>query len=300
MANVSVGIVSYNRPELLKRAIESAISQTYRDLEIIVSDNGSTDPRVRHIIDEFAANDPRIKCLFHPVNQGAFFNFRAALNAATGRYFIWLADDDYWCAEYLEHIAAKAEQSGAALTYGRCEIIDAETASDDRVVKEMATASSRVAAMANFVRLDTDAVFYGLFPTALGRRLAALLRFWRIPPKLAADWPFLEYNFVSYAFIFGLLSSGGYCNASSENTVHFVGGRAPFPHSPSLGWRHLWLLLMYVSVHLQMANRFAHAAYSAASWPGVLFSPVAVGYLFCRRLGMILSQRLNTLKKGLK
>ncbi|TPQ28520.1 glycosyltransferase family 2 protein [Methylomonas koyamae] len=297
MANVSIGIVSYNRPELLKRAIESATSQTYRDVEIVISDNGSTDPLVRQIIEEFAANDPRIKCLFHRVNQGAFFNFRAALNAATGRYFIWLADDDYWCAEYLENIVATAEQSGAALTYGRCEIVDVDLAGDDRVVKEMKTALGRLAAMTNFVRLDTDAVFYGLFPTALGRKLAGLLRFWRIPPKLAVAWPFLEYNFVSYAFIFGLLSSGGYCNASSENTVHFVGGRSPFPHSPSLGWRHLLLFLMYVSVHLQMESRFAYAAYAAASWPGVMFSPVAVGYLFCRRLGMILSQRLNTLRK---
>lgn len=177
MATVSVGIVSYNRPELLKRAIESAVSQSYRDLEIIISDNGSTDPRVRHIIEQFAANDPRIKCLFHPVNQGAFFTFREALNAATGRYFIWLADDDYWCSEYLAHIAAKAGQSGAALTYGRCEIIDAEQGSDDRVVKEMATASSRLAAMANFVRLDTDAVLrfvsYRIGP-AIGRVVALL------------------------------------------------------------------------------------------------------------------------------
>ncbi len=297
MATVSVGIVSYNRPDLLKRAIRSALAQTYRDLEIIVSDNGSTDPRVRQIIEQFAAEDSRIKCMFHPVNQGAFFNFRSALNVAAGRYFIWLADDDYWCAQYLEGIVSKAQETHAALTYGRCEIVDVEIGNADCVVKEMATALGRLAAMANFVRLDTDAVFYGLFPTELGRKLAGLLRFWRIPPKPAGDWPFLEYNFVSYAFIFGLLSSGGFCNASSDKTVHFVGGRAPFPHSPALGWRHLLLFLMYVSVHLQLLGRFTYAAYLAARWPGILFSPVAAGYLFCRRLGMILSQRLNTLRK---
>lgn len=295
---ITVGVASYNRPELLRRAIQSAVSQTYKNLEILISDNGSPDPEVRKVIEEFARSDARIRCIFHPVNQGAFFNFRSVLNEASGKYFVWLADDDYWCPEYLASLLAEATRTGAALTYGRAEIVDIEIAERDRVVKEMPTTIGRLASLANFVRFDTDSIFYGLFPTATGKKLAGLLRNWRVPKAMAADYPFLEYSFVSYAFIFGLLSSGGFCNASSYKAIHYAGGREPFSNSPRVGWRHLGLFMAYVLIHLQMLARFSKATFSAGSPICVLASPIAALYLFFRRIGLIVSQRFNRLMRG--
>lgn len=294
---ITVGVASYNRPALLRRAIQSVVSQSYKNLEILISDNGSTDPGVRKVIEEFARSDTRIRCIFHPVNQGAFFNFRSVLNESSSEYFIWLADDDYWCPEYLEGLLAKAKLTGAALTYGRAVIVDVEIEERDRVVKEMPTTIGRLAALVNFVRFDTDSVFYGLFPTATGKKLAGLLRNWRIPKAMAADHPFLEYNFVSYAFIFGLLSSGGFCNASSGKTIHYAGGREPFSNSPRVGWRHLGLFIAYVLIHLQMAIRFIKATFLTGSPSCVLASPFAALYLFWRRMRLIISQRFNKLLK---
>lgn len=288
---ITVGVASYNRPELLKRAIQSAVSQTYKNLEILISDNGSPNPEVRKVIEEFARSDSRIRCIFHPVNQGAFFNFRSVLNEASGKYFVWLADDDYWCPEYLESLLTQAIRTGAALTYGRAEIVDIEIAEQDRVVKEMPTRIGRLAAMATFVRFDTDSIFYGIFPTITGKKLAGLLRNWRVPNAMANDYPFLEYNFVSYVFIFGLMSSGGFCNASSEKAVHYAGGREPFSHSPKVGWRHLGLFLAYVLIHLQMVARFTSATFAVGSAAGIVVSPVATLYLFSRRISVIVTQR---------
>lgn len=290
---ITVGMASYNRPELLKRAIQSAVSQTYRNLEILISDNGSPNPEVRAVIDEFARSDRRIRSIFHPVNQGAFFNFRSVLNEAKGKYFVWLADDDYWSPEYLDRLLQESVRTGAALTYGRAEIVDIEIAAHDRVVKEMPTTLGRLAAMARFVRFDTDAIFYGLFLTTTGKKLAGLLCDWRVPSAMAKDYPFLAYNFVSYAFIFGLMSSGGFCNASSDKAVHYTGGRAPFSHSPRVGWRHLGLLLAYVLVHMQMVWRFSCATFVVGSAVGMVVSPLAALYLFSRRIGMIISLRLK-------
>ncbi len=290
---ITVGVASYNRPELLRRAIQSAVSQSYKNLEILISDNGSSNPEVRKIIEEFARSDVRIRCILHPVNQGAFFNFRSVLNEASGKYFVWLADDDYWCPDYLESLLAEATRTGAALTYGRAEIVDIVVAERDRVVKEMPTTIGRLAALANFVRFDTDSIFYGLFPTATGKKLAGLLQNWRVPKAMAADYPFLEYNFVSYAFIFGLLSSGGFCNASSDKAIHYAGGREPFSHSPRVGWRHLGLFIAYVLIHLQMVARFIRATFAVGSGLGIVASPIAAIYLFSRRIGMIVAQRLK-------
>ena len=295
---ITVGVVSYNRPDLLNRALESVVSQTYSHLEILVSDNGSTDPRVSELIKNFAASDNRIRAIFHPLNQGPFFNFRAVLNEAKGNYFVWLADDDYWCPEFLESILAQAIQTGAALTYGRAEIVDIDVVEAERIGKEMFTETGCFASMFNFAQFDTDSVFYGLFPTVIGKKLAGALQNWWIPKALAEEYPFLEYNFVSYVFIFGLLSSGGFCNASSDKTVHYAGGREPFSPSPNLGYRHILLFLAYVLIHFQMAARFAKATLLAGSLQGVLVSPFAALYLFLKRICMIVFMRFNTLIKG--
>lgn len=290
---ITVGILSYNRPASLKRAIHSAVSQTYQYLEIIISDNGSTDLRVKEIIKEFAQNDARIKCIFHPVNQGSFFSFHSALKEAQGKYFIWLADDDYWCQDYLETILERAQKSGAALTYGRTE--SAEIGEDRRVGKEMGTTSGKLAAVYNFVRFDSDSVIYGIFPTATGKKLLGVLRNWRLPGNLAANHPFLEYNFVSYAFIYGILASGGFCNASGISTTHFRGGQEPFSNSASLGFKHVTLFFSYILIHMQLATRFACAALSVGNVQSALFAPIAGSYLFLRRIGMICSQRFKNL-----
>ncbi|MBS1644363.1 MAG: glycosyltransferase family 2 protein [Bacteroidetes bacterium] len=107
---VSIGILSYNRPDDLVRAIESAINQTYHNLEIIISDNGSDDQRCAEIIWEYAKQDGRIKPYVHEINRGPQFNFKFLTEVASGKYFSWLADDDALtnsqildCVEILEN-----------------------------------------------------------------------------------------------------------------------------------------------------------------------------------------------------
>lgn len=288
---ITVGILSYNRPASLKRAIHSVVSQTYQYLEIIINDNGSTDPRVNEIIKEFAQNDARIRCIFHPVNQGAFFNFCSALKEARGEYFIWLADDDYWCQEYLETLLERAQKSGAALTYGRSE--SAEIGEDRHVGKEMVTTSGKFAAVYNFVRFGSDSIIYGIFPTARGKKLFGVLRNWRLPGYLAANYPFLEVNFVSHAFIYGILASGGFCNASSISSTHFRGGREPFRNCASLGFKHFTLFYAYILIHIQLSARFACAALAVGNIKSALFAPIAGSYLFLRRISKICTQRFK-------
>lgn len=295
---ISVGLASYNRPELLERAMASIRAQNYPRLEILVSDNGSTDPRVAPLIQDFAQQDSRVKAVLHPENRGAFFNFRWLLSQATGDYFIWLADDDYWCEGFLESLAARAFQSGAALTYGRAAVVDVPVAEKDAFAKELASTCGTLQSLWRFVRFDSDSIFYGLFRRETGQKLCEVLRNWRLPGGWAKDYPFLEYNFVSYVFLYGILATGGFCNASSDKTVHYVGGRAPFRNAPSLGKRHLVLLVAYVWIHLQMMFRFARAAGAVNSAKGILLAPVAGAFLFLRRIGMIFSQRMRSLKRG--
>ena len=91
---VSVGVPAYNRPDGLNKALASITGQTYRNLEIIVSDNASTHPGVLVVLDEWQKKDARIIAIRHETNLGAFENFKAVLQKSSGDYFMWAADDD--------------------------------------------------------------------------------------------------------------------------------------------------------------------------------------------------------------
>ena len=102
---ISVGIPTYNRPLGLRRTLEAICEQTYRNLEILVSDNCSPDPEVARIIAEFLSRDSRIISFRQDSNIGAYQNCFFLLNHAKGKYFFFAADDDGWANNYVEVLA---------------------------------------------------------------------------------------------------------------------------------------------------------------------------------------------------
>lgn len=99
---VSVGIPTYNRPAGLRHTLECITGQTYRNLEIIVSDNCSPGPETGMVVREFMAKDPRIRYYRQEVNKGPTHNFEFVIGKSTGEYFMWAADDDGWKDIYIE------------------------------------------------------------------------------------------------------------------------------------------------------------------------------------------------------
>jgi glycosyltransferase involved in cell wall biosynthesis len=106
---VSVGVPTYNRPRHLARALQSLMNQTYRNLEIIVSDNCSPDSGVETVAREAMGRDPRIRYVRQSANIGAVENFQYVLMQAGGKYFCWAADDDLCNAQFVEKLVACLE-----------------------------------------------------------------------------------------------------------------------------------------------------------------------------------------------
>lgn len=92
---VSVGLPTYNRAKYLPQALDLLRAQTYRDIEIVVSDNCSTDDTPK-ICSEYAKKDPRIRYVRQQENIGQQLNFRFVINEARGEYFMLAGDDDWW------------------------------------------------------------------------------------------------------------------------------------------------------------------------------------------------------------
>ncbi len=98
---VSIGLPVYNRAQFLPRIFDVLLSQTYRHIEVIVSDNASDDETER-ICKEYALRDPRVRYIRQEENMGQLHNFRFVLEEARGEYFMWAYDDDWWAPTYVE------------------------------------------------------------------------------------------------------------------------------------------------------------------------------------------------------
>ena len=105
---VSVIIPTYNRAEFLGHAIRSVLSQTYRDLELIVVDDGSSD-NTQEIVSSF--DDPRIHYIRHSENRGTPIALNIGTQAASGKYIATLGDDDEWSPNLLAREVPVMEES---------------------------------------------------------------------------------------------------------------------------------------------------------------------------------------------
>jgi glycosyltransferase involved in cell wall biosynthesis len=130
MSKVTIGLPTRNRQEYLSLAVKSVLSQTYREIELVVSDNASTDNTLS-FLRELA--DPRLVILEQPANIGMVGNFNACLNHASGDLFLMLSDDDILEPAAIERLSApflhgqgsiQAESIG--LTWCPCTIINSK------------------------------------------------------------------------------------------------------------------------------------------------------------------------------
>ena len=98
---VSIIIPTYNREKLLPRAIQSVLSQTYSNWELIVVDDGSTD-NTKKIVEEFQKKDRRIGYIWQENFGGTSKPINTGLKVSQGEYIALLEDDDEWLPEKLE------------------------------------------------------------------------------------------------------------------------------------------------------------------------------------------------------
>jgi glycosyltransferase involved in cell wall biosynthesis len=106
---VSIGMPVFNGEKSLAQALDSLLKQDYTNLEIIISDNGSTD-HTPEICQEFLKKDSRIKYSHSPENLGSNWNFNRVFNLSSGEYFMWAAHDDLRDLSFVRACVEKLEQ----------------------------------------------------------------------------------------------------------------------------------------------------------------------------------------------
>ena len=109
---VSILVAAYNIEPYIRQCIESVIEQTYRNIEIIIVDDCSTD-RTGIICDELAASDERITCIHHDSNRRLPSVRNTALDLATGSFIIFVDGDDWLAPDFVEYMLDMIINTGA-------------------------------------------------------------------------------------------------------------------------------------------------------------------------------------------
>lgn len=128
MGTASIVISIYNGSKYLVNAMENLISQTYKDIEIICVDDGSTDDTY-NILADFAGRDTRIKIL-RKDNEGPGIARNMGMEIAKGEYIIFLDIDDYFNKNMIERLCRVLEQEGADMVICKARIYDERYKSD--------------------------------------------------------------------------------------------------------------------------------------------------------------------------
>lgn len=153
MTYVSVIIPVYNAEKYIKKTIQSVLDQTYKDYEIIVVDDGSTDSSEK-ILSQFK----NIR-YFYQENSGVSASRNKAIEESRGRYIALLDQDDIWYPQRLEkQILALEKNSDAGIIYADCNYIDAEDRVILRLFEKQKAYSGRIfeqLALDNFIPIPT-------------------------------------------------------------------------------------------------------------------------------------------------
>ncbi len=146
---VSVIIPCYNYGHYLTEAIDSVLQQTFQNLEIIVVDDGSTDPKTKEVLD--GINKAKTKIIRQP-NQGVAIARNSGIQQAKGKYICCLDADDMLKATYLEKCLIKLETENLDICYTWIQEFD----ESDQIWE---TAAFDLATLLQENRVEVSAVF---------------------------------------------------------------------------------------------------------------------------------------------
>ncbi|NJN61437.1 MAG: glycosyltransferase [Coleofasciculaceae cyanobacterium RL_1_1] len=180
---VTIAIPTYNRIDSLKKSVQSALNQDYDHIEIVISDNASSD-ETYEFCRELELTDSRIRYIRNAENVGGVRNFELSLAASQGDFFMWLGDDDWLDSNYVSSCLTLLNSNpDCILTYGQAQYISQSTGKllykGRNFSLEEESSTQRV--LSYYQAVSDNGIFYGL----MRREYISQLRFQSV---MGGDW----------------------------------------------------------------------------------------------------------------
>jgi glycosyltransferase involved in cell wall biosynthesis len=279
---VSIGLPTYNRETLLRRAVESLLAQDYPAVELLISDNASPDGTEAYCRD-LAAREPRVKYFRQPRNVGATANYVDVQRRATGAYYMNMADDDAPAPNYLrECVAALEADPTLVIALGVPLMSEGDVVVKEGARTNLLDASGADRVCAYYRTVEENVAFLGVMRTRVVRATPPS------PNTMGNDWLYM----AAVAF------QGKIRTVESTSIRKQVGGasRSTRQIAKSLGLPRIQGVLPMESIML--------SAFRDVAWRHPVFAPLgAVGrWRLAARVVGTLSMRFHfrRAKKGLK
>lgn len=278
---VTIGIPTYKRPELLKRALACVASQDYANLEVLVADNCTPGHVVQDVVDTFKSKIERLTFIKRQENIGPFKNFINLIGDANGEYFMWLADDDEISSNYVSELVSLLEQNpDASSATGNWVLMLDEEKRKLMPTSRFPQKSAFVRAL-RFVWKSDDAFFYGLHRTAAIRK-ASFPGYWWPNKEVLVNW--------AYVFLLDMVLNGRVL-ISSDLSVQFINHDYT---SKNYGEKHsrlvttLQYLVRRLNVHYFFLMKIGRSINPLAVLPIFWVSVAAL----CREFGVVFARRV--------
>lgn len=252
-ALVSVGIPVYNGEKHIHGAIDSILEQSYKNIQIVISDNASTD-KTQDICNDYCKKHPNIKYVRQPCNIGSVENFKSVLQMADGEYFMWLGHDDYLSRNYVEICLQKLiEHPDYALVSGMPIYVYDDNRKEPGGLWSILSDDPLERVVSYFEKVTDNGIFYGIIKKEHAERLCLRMR-------LGDDWLIV----ASLAFIGKLFM----CN-EAEIYRHVGGASSSISNAVRAVEDPFWVSYMpYLTI--------AFYAYSDIAFRNNLFSEIGV------------------------
>jgi hypothetical protein len=275
---ISIGVPTYNRGALLDRAVASALAQTVEDLEVVISDNASSDDTQQRCAD-WAARDPRVRVVRRAINLGPTENFNSLFTGFRGRFVMLLSDDDWLDPDYVATCLARLQaEPQLAVVAGTARYVRGEVFVREGAATQLPQTTARERVLA-YYRAADDGPFYGLM------RREALHAAVPMPNVLANDWLHVgrlaTQGAIAMVDTVHIHRELGGTSASIEGILQTFGASTLGARAPHLvmarhvfadvGWRG--------AAHTTLGGRATRLAIAARCAPGVINWPSLAWHL---------------------
>jgi glycosyltransferase involved in cell wall biosynthesis len=254
---ISIGMPIYNAESFLRKRLDSILSQTFLDFELIISDNASTDS-TSLICKEYLKKDSRITYFRQEKNMGVTWNFNFVLQEAKSEYFMWAAADDIILNDFIEKnikdldskknlVASISKIEPYEMTHDKTQINSTDSKFRN-LIKKLRTSFKQMGVhsisgtydekVRFYLKKSTCKIIYSIYRTEILQKNIVY------EPFLGNDWAIIlsvlkygDFNVINETLMYefeGGISSTGSINASHEY-YHGVFGMI-FPWYPLTAW----------------------------------------------------------------
>lgn len=159
---VCIGLPTHNRAHTLKQAITSILNQDYEHIELVISDNASSDD-TQKLCEEFSSKDERIKYIKQSHNIGPTSNFIEVLNNSNCDFFVWISDDDWFDTNYISQcVKVLMEDEAASLVAGKTKYYTGDKYSCDGKIITVMHDSAALRVLSYYSQVTDNGIFYGV------------------------------------------------------------------------------------------------------------------------------------------